>query len=387
MSFINTYINGCIPPINSFNLPSRCSSSSISNNTCITTVYSLINYTYSYSPSNTGIGLIRYNNINITNSSVGNRIWNFTYGGYVEVPIFTTTYQFSPTCSVPNTIENATLNQINFNALNGDGAPEPLQGFIIVNNVNIPLSDAFNTKPYTTENPLASFSWNASTATFDLHINLTTQLQNINFKQGAQNSIFVNLWIQDSLSSCTKGSTTANFKLYIRKGQWCMQNYGATKFDSDGDNYYDASKKIFYSSINTFTIKKDTIGTVNFNIYFLDSTDCGGSKCIVGQDGFGSYIYETKLQLQIINESTTSCINANVNSYSCTNITNNDNYGNCQNGDNALSDSDNVCNFTGTCSSDNPSSVTNLSSSSVTIGKNTYQYWTCGNGTRGFTAD
>jgi len=377
MSFINTYINGCIPPINSFNLPSRCSSSSIScsNQTCITTVYSLINYTYSYSPSNTGIGLIRYNNINITNSSVGNRIWNFTYGGYVEVPIFTTTYQFSPTCSVPTTIENATLNQINFNALNGDGEPEPLQGFIIVNNVNIPLSDAFNTSPYTTQDPLASFSWNASTATFDLHINLTAQLQNINFKQGAQNSIFVNLWIQDSLTSCTKGSKTANFTFYIRKGQWCNQNFDATNFDGDGNNYYDSTYSTGSSEIQRIYIQKDTIGTVNCNIYFLDSTGCGVSGCYKGTD---------KLQFEIINKSTTSCINANVNSYSCTNITNTDNYDGCSH---ELQDTKNACQFTGTCSSDKSSSVTNLSSSSVIIGKNTYQYWTCGNGTRGFTAD
>jgi hypothetical protein len=263
----------------------------------------------------------------------------------------------------------------NFNALNGDGEPEPLQGFIIVNNVNIPLSDAFNTSPYTTQDPLASFSWNASTATFDLHINLTAQLQNINFKQGAQNSIFVNLWIQDSLTSCTKGSKTANFTFYIRKGQWCNQNFDATNFDGDGNNYYDSTYSTGSSEIQRIYIQKDTIGTVNCNIYFLDSTGCGVSGCYKGTD---------KLQFEIINKSTTSCINANVNSYSCTNITNTDNYDGCSH---ELQDTKNACQFTGTCSSDKSSSVTNLSSSSVIIGKNTYQYWTCGNGTRGFTAD
>ena len=143
MSFLNTYINGCIPPINSFNQPTCSSSSDSSSSTssnqiaCINNVYSLINYTYSYSPSNEGIGLIRYNNINVTNSSVGNRIWNFTYGGYVEVPIFTTRYQFDPNCYIPNNVDNTLLKDLNFLALDGSGTQEPVQGFIIINNVNI----------------------------------------------------------------------------------------------------------------------------------------------------------------------------------------------------------------------------------------------------------
>ena len=216
MSFLNTYINGCIPPINSFNQPTCSSSSDSSSSTssnqiaCINNVYSLINYTYSYSPSNEGIGLIRYNNINVTNSSVGNRIWNFTYGGYVEVPIFTTRYQFDPNCYIPNNVDNTLLKDLNFLALDGSGTQEPVQGFIIINNVNIPLSDAFNTPPYNTSNPLASFSYSFMDfkATFDLRINLTAQLQNIHFKKGGQNSIFVNLWIQDASSTCSPACGT-----------------------------------------------------------------------------------------------------------------------------------------------------------------------------------
>jgi len=204
MSFLNTYVNGCIPPINSFNLPTCSSSSNSTTTACINNVYSLINYTYSYSPSNEGIGLTRYNNINVTNSSVGNRIWNFTYGGYVEIPIFTTRYQFDPYCYIPNNVDNTLLKDLNFLALDGSGTQEPLQGFIIVNNVNIPLSDAF-TAPYTKSTPLASFSYSFEDdkATFDLRINLTAQLKNISFKQGGQNSIFVNLWVQDSRCNCT----------------------------------------------------------------------------------------------------------------------------------------------------------------------------------------
>jgi len=208
MGFINSYVNGCIPPINSFNLPTCSSSSNSTTRACINEVYSLINYTYSYSPSNEDIGLIRYNNINITNSSVGNRIWNLTYGGYVKVPIFTTRYQFDPNCYIPNNVDNTLLKDLNFLALDGSGTKEPLQGFIIVNNVNIPLSDAF-TAPYTKSTPLASFdySFEDDKATFDLRINLTAQLKNISFKQGGQNSIFVNLWVQDS-SSCNPACTS-----------------------------------------------------------------------------------------------------------------------------------------------------------------------------------
>jgi len=214
MGFINTYINGCLPPINSFNSRSCSSScSESSSNTCINNVYSLINYSYTFSPSS--IGLVRYSNINITDSSVGNRIWNFTFGGYLDLTHapyqFTIQYTFSPTCSVPNGINKATLNQINFNALNGDGTHEPLQGFIIVNNVNIPLSDAFSS-PNDPKDPLATFSWDQVNTIFDLKLDLNKYIAspsnpnptyNINYDSSstAKNSIFANLWIQDSGSS------------------------------------------------------------------------------------------------------------------------------------------------------------------------------------------
>jgi len=56
MGFIKTYINGCLPPINSFNYPTCLSSESSSS--CINNVYSLINYTFTLSPRS--IGLVRY---------------------------------------------------------------------------------------------------------------------------------------------------------------------------------------------------------------------------------------------------------------------------------------------------------------------------------------
>ena len=213
MGFINTYINGCLPPINSFNSRSCSSScSESSSNTCINNVYSLINYSYTLSPNS--IGLVRYSNINITDSSVGNRIWNFTFGGYLNLTHapyqFTIQYTFSPTCSVPNGINKATLNQINFNSLNGDGTHEPLQGFIIVNNVNIPLSDAFSS-PNDPQDPLATFSWDQVNTVFDLKLDLNKYIAspsnpnptyNINYDSSstAKNSIFANLWILDSTS-------------------------------------------------------------------------------------------------------------------------------------------------------------------------------------------
>jgi len=180
---------------------------------CINTVYSLINYSYTFSPPS--IGLVRYNNINITNSSVGNRIWNFTYGGYLSLSQppykFTTTYTFDPNCFVPNNVDLATLNQINFNSLNGDGTPEPLQGFIIINNVNIPLSDSFSS-PNSIQEPLATFTWDQVNTIFELKINLTNYIQKVNYNPQGKNSIFVNLWIQDlscNLScSCTRFTCT-----------------------------------------------------------------------------------------------------------------------------------------------------------------------------------
>lgn len=163
--------------------------------TCINNVYSLINYTYTFSP--TSVGLIRYNNVNITNSSVGNRIWNFTFGGYIKVPIFSTVYEFDPTCSVPNNVDNYTLNQIDFLSLNGSGQKEPLQGFLIINNENLPLSDSFS-DPYSSANPLATFDWNQQDAIFTLKIDLTNVLNRIKFNSSEINTIFTNFWIQDA---------------------------------------------------------------------------------------------------------------------------------------------------------------------------------------------
>jgi len=179
---------------------------------CINSVYSLINYTYTFTPPS--IGLIRYNNINITNSSVGNRIWNFTYGGYLSLSQppykFTTTYTFTPTCFVPNNVDLATLNQIDFNSLNGDGTPEPIQGSIVINNVNIPLSDSFS-PPNTLQDPLATFTWDQANTIFELRIDLNNYIQTVNYNPQGQNSIFVNLWIQDAATcNCSnlQGATT-----------------------------------------------------------------------------------------------------------------------------------------------------------------------------------
>ena len=211
MSFLNTYVNGCIPPMNSFNSRSCSSSCSESSNTCINNVYSLINYCYTFSPNS--IGQVRYSNINITNSSVGNRIWNFTFGGYLDLKHdpyqFTVQYTFSPTCYVPNGVDNLTLNKLNFNALDGSNTQEPFQGFIIVNNVNIPLSDSFE-NPNSKQDPLATFNWDPENTIFDLKLDFNNYIAsptnpnpkiNINYDSGpkAQNSIFVNLWIQDAI--------------------------------------------------------------------------------------------------------------------------------------------------------------------------------------------
>lgn len=174
---------------------------------CINSVYSLINYTYTFTPAS--IGLIRYNNINITNSSVGNRIWNFTYGGYLSLSKppykFITTYTFTPSCFVPNSVDNATLDLINFNSLNGDGTPEPIQGSIIINNINIPLSDSFSS-PNTLQNPLATFTWDQVKTIFELKIDLTNYIKQVNYNPQGKNSIFVNLWIQDKITCQCNGS-------------------------------------------------------------------------------------------------------------------------------------------------------------------------------------
>lgn len=166
--------------------------------TCINNVYSLINYTYSFSP--TSVGLIRYNNINITNSSIGNRIWNFTFGGFIDVPTFSTVYKFDPTCFIPNNVDDYKLNQIDFLALDGSGQKEPLQGFLIVNNENLPLSDSFS-NPYSLAHPLATFDWNQQDAIFTLRIDLTAVLEKIKFNASEINTIFTNLWIQDATTT------------------------------------------------------------------------------------------------------------------------------------------------------------------------------------------
>lgn len=166
--------------------------------TCINNVYSLINYTYSFSP--TSVGLIRYNNINITNTSIGNRIWNFTFGGFIDVPTFSTVYKFDPTCFVPNNVDDYKLNQIDFLALDGSGQKEPLQGFLIINNENLPLSDSFS-NPYSLAHPLATFDWNQQDAIFTLRIDLTAVLEKIKFNASEINTIFTNLWIQDATTT------------------------------------------------------------------------------------------------------------------------------------------------------------------------------------------
>ena len=183
-NFFDWYLKYAPPPIlqNSSNLTS--------NTNCATPVYALINYNFGFNPPN--IGIVRYYNIMISPDFRGNRIWNFYFGGYINTPKFATQFLFEPTCFVPNGVDQKRLNELSFNSPVDPNVQEPLQGFIICNNVNIPISE---------NRALVNFQWNQTTTTFTLVIDLTKAVQfpQLSFKSGVDtNSIFTNLWIRDA---------------------------------------------------------------------------------------------------------------------------------------------------------------------------------------------
>lgn len=181
--FLNWYFNYGPPPP-----PIITPSNTV---TCINPAYSLINYSVTLSPPN--FGIISIFQTVITDSFDSSRVWTFTLGGVIYDPIFYVLYNF-PNCYVPNGKDLLLLDQINFQSPQDQSIPETLQGYIIVNNVNIPISG---------NKLLAHFTWDRKTTTFTLFINLfaASNYHELNFIPNQKNSFFLNLTIRDGSSN------------------------------------------------------------------------------------------------------------------------------------------------------------------------------------------
>lgn len=137
---------------------------------CYDNVEALINYTVSYNEENPG--LFYFYNININDSFNGDRIWNFVYGGETTNAIFQTIFNFNANCVVPNGYDTTPLKNLNFDKPNG--SPQPFQGYMVINNIMVGISNNTN---------LISYTWDATNATFTLNIDLTKA--NLGYIRGA----------------------------------------------------------------------------------------------------------------------------------------------------------------------------------------------------------
>lgn len=187
---------------------------------CINTVYSLIRYTTEITtPDNEDIKLgdITYYQTVITNAAVGDRIWTFTMGGNIYAPAFWIVYQFDPLCFVPNGFDQVRLQGINFYKDGVDASLqsqsrddyEPLQGFIIVSNINIGISYAPST---------VNLKWYAATGQLIFQFNLNglqqeenlefqyQQISQLNFGPTNPQTFFLNLTVRDAVSALSYDS-------------------------------------------------------------------------------------------------------------------------------------------------------------------------------------
>jgi hypothetical protein len=204
MGFINTYINGCLAPNNSFNYPvnncfnqtaTESSSTNSNENTELvdaitslsselttlksdlakiqnlyvssTPVLALLDYTYGFQKkdgSDIYAGNIHFQEVTITTDPDKNRLWHFRWGGEIVADKFNTVFEFNPETTLPIGDENVTITKINFNSAFYDGEQEYIQGHITVNNVSIGISYL---------KKVADFEWDAANATFTLKFNLT----------------------------------------------------------------------------------------------------------------------------------------------------------------------------------------------------------------------
>jgi hypothetical protein len=183
-------------------------------------VYSLIRYTTRITtPNNTDIqlGNITYYQTVITNAAVGDRIWTFTMGGNIYAPAFWIVYQFDPLCSVPNGFDQVRLQGINFYKDGVDSTQqsqsrddyEPLQGTMIVSNINISISYApstVNLKWYPTTGQLIfQFDLNGLKNEENLEVQYA-QIKKLNFSPTTPQTFFLNMTVRDAVSTLSYDS-------------------------------------------------------------------------------------------------------------------------------------------------------------------------------------
>ena len=185
---------------------------------CINTVYSLIRYTTEITqpPTNpyTGnTGTITYFQTVITNAAVGDRIWTFTMGGELYFPAFWIVYQFDPLCFVPNGFDQVRLQGINFYKAGVDATLqsqerddyEPLQGTVIVSNINISISYApnvVNLKWYPELGQLIfQFNLEGMATTSGLEFQYTQYKELGVFSEANPQTFFLNFTVRDATSN------------------------------------------------------------------------------------------------------------------------------------------------------------------------------------------
>jgi len=202
---------------------------------CINPAFSLINYTTSITnPSlddNFQVGSITYYQTVITNSFNGDRIWTFTMGGAITKPAFWIVYQFDPNCFVPNGFDFSRLNNINFYKTGVDAKAgsdvkedyEPLQGTIIVGNINISVSEAysaFNIEWYPSTGELI-FKFNIFAIQFIQGYQVQyQQLQRLVFSDDTPQSFYINLTIRDALTDGTAVTSASYFGNIVSAGDY-----------------------------------------------------------------------------------------------------------------------------------------------------------------------
>ncbi len=190
---------------------------------CINTVYSLIRYTTAITqptsnPYTGSTGTITYYQTVITNSLNGDRIWTFTMGGTLYFPAFWIVYQFDPLCFVPNGFDQVRLQGINFYKDGVDAAAlpqdrddyEPLQGTVIVSNINISISyapDVVNLKWYPSTGQLIfQFNLEGMEQSENLEIQYAQYKQLGQFSEANPQTFFLNFTVRDAVSNLSVDS-------------------------------------------------------------------------------------------------------------------------------------------------------------------------------------
>jgi hypothetical protein len=180
-------------------------------------VYSLIRYTTEITqptsnPYTGSTGTIAYYQTVITNSLNGDRVWTFTMGGELYFQAFWIVYQFDPLCFVPNGFDQVRLQGINFYKTGSTTEYEPLQGTIIVGNINISIS-------YAPE--VVNLKWYPETAQFIFQFNLEgmkdtpglefqyAQYKQLVFSEQNPQSFFLNMVVRDAVSDLSYDSVGA----------------------------------------------------------------------------------------------------------------------------------------------------------------------------------